>query len=215
MKISKRLKNVATLIDNDSSIIDVGCDHALLDIYLALNKNIKKIIASDNKKGPLLKAKENISFYNLENVIKTKLGDGLDTIEDDIDTIVITGMGGNNIINILEKGNLSNINSLVLSPQSEIPEVRKYLMNKNYIIEKELIVKDKKKYYFIIKFIKGNISYNEKELLFGPYLLKNRNDIFYEYLNEEIVKMNSVLRKVPDNKDIIKYIEMIDEIKKY
>ena len=80
MKISKRLKEIADLVDNGSNIIDVGCDHALLDIYLANNKDNIKVIASDNKKGPLEQARKNISSFNLENKIKFKYGDGLDPI---------------------------------------------------------------------------------------------------------------------------------------
>ena len=54
VKLSKRLKAIADLVDKDSKIIDVGCDHALLDIYLLknkndlFNKNIQNIIDKNN-----------------------------------------------------------------------------------------------------------------------------------------------------------------------
>ena len=83
-------------------MIDVGCDHALLDIYLASTYKNIKIIASDNKKGPLEGAKENIKKYHLENRIKLKLGNGIDPIEKEVNTIIISGMGGLNMIGILK-----------------------------------------------------------------------------------------------------------------
>ena len=49
MKINNRLRSVASLVSCNTSIIDVGCDHALLSIYLYLNKENVKVIASDIK----------------------------------------------------------------------------------------------------------------------------------------------------------------------
>ena len=101
VKLNKRLNAVASLVEENKSVIDIGCDHALLSIYIAQNKNPIKVIASDNKNGPLVKAKENVKYYQVEKQVKIKLGDGVDPIEDDIDTIVISGMGGLNMIGIL------------------------------------------------------------------------------------------------------------------
>ena len=68
MKISNRLKEIGNLITNAEVVVDVGCDHALLPIYLVLNNKSLSAIAVDNKIGPLNSAKENIKEYNLENV---------------------------------------------------------------------------------------------------------------------------------------------------
>ena len=63
MKISKRLKTISEFIDDNCNIIDVGCDHALLDIYLFKNKKNIKLIASDIGEGPLEQAEKNIKKY--------------------------------------------------------------------------------------------------------------------------------------------------------
>ena len=63
VKLSKRLKAIADLVDKDSKIIDVGCDHALLDIYLLKKTIIKKAIASDVNEGALNQAKRNIKLH--------------------------------------------------------------------------------------------------------------------------------------------------------
>ena len=94
VKLNKRLIAVSEFVDKGSSIIDVGCDHGYLSIYLSQTKKLNKVIASDINEGPLKSAQENIKKYKVEEKIKTKLGSGIDPIEPDIDTIIISGMGG-------------------------------------------------------------------------------------------------------------------------
>ena len=89
MKINSRLKKIGDLVESNSYCLDVGCDHALLDIYLVLkNKNIKTI-ASDVSIGPLEQAKKNIKKEGLEEKIEVRLGDGLSTYSNEINTIII------------------------------------------------------------------------------------------------------------------------------
>ena len=127
MKISNRLKLVASFVDDNSYVIDVGCDHALLDIFLVQNKNNIKTVASDVNEGPLEGARKNISLYNLEDKIEIKLGDGIRTINEETDTIIISGLGGETIIDILKEdiSRLKNIKTIILSPHSDIYKVRK------------------------------------------------------------------------------------------
>ena len=108
INISKRLQTIAELVldGNSRKIIDVGCDHALLDIYLLQNNENLKIIASDNKKAPLESARKNIERYSFLNKIELSLRDGIDSIDDDIDTIVIAGMGMDTIVEILENNKI-------------------------------------------------------------------------------------------------------------
>ena len=103
MKINNRLKNVANFVLKDSNVIDVGCDHALLCIYLASNYPNMRLIASDVREGPLKQAKANIEKYGLEDRITLKLGDGIATIDNDTNVIVISGMGGITIADIITK----------------------------------------------------------------------------------------------------------------
>ena len=102
MKINNRLKTIGDLVPLSSYPLDIGCDHALLSIYLVKEKNIPKAVASDNKSGPLKKAKENIKFYKVEDKVELIKAEGLDSYKEGIDTITISGMGGLNINRILE-----------------------------------------------------------------------------------------------------------------
>ena len=217
MRISKRLKAISNFIDDNSNIIDVGCDHALLDIYLFNNKKNVKLIASDIKEGPLEQAKKNIEKYGC-NDIKVKLGNGIDTIENYIDTIVIAGMGGDTIIDILNSGKdkLENVKTIVISPQSEWSKTRKFICDLDFIIEDEIIVEDSNKFYLIIKFVKGRKKYSNKELEYGPILLKNKSIEFKKYYNLLLEEKIKILKKVPIFKIVerVKYKKQINIIKK-
>lgn len=217
MKISNRLKLVASFVDDNSYVIDVGCDHALLSIFLVQNKNNIKVIASDVNKGPLEGARKNISLYNLEDKIEIKLGDGIRTINEDTDTIIISGLGGETIIDILKEdvSRLNNIKTLILSPHSDIYEVRKEVTSLGFKISNEIFTYDQNKPYTIIKFIKGKESYTDDELFFGPIILKNKNEYFYRYYQELNNKNKKILETIPkENMDIrnklIKEIERLD-----
>ena len=152
MKINERLERIGDLVEANSFCLDVGCDHALLDIYLVKkNKNIKAI-ASDIAEGPLEQAKQNIIRENLENEIETRLGPGLKTYSEGIDTIIISGMGGRNIIGICKDSPkvLKKINTLIISPNNYQEDVKRYLCKNGFYIENEEFVRDKKFIYQII-----------------------------------------------------------------
>ena len=98
MKISKRLEAISDFVDETDRIIDIGCDHAILDIYLCKKYEGINIIASDIHEGALDQAKSNVEKHKLSNRIETRLGDGLTIVNpSEIDTIVISGMGFHNI----------------------------------------------------------------------------------------------------------------------
>ena len=157
MKINDRLKKVGDLVDTNSSILDIGCDHALLDIYLVNNKKVEKAIASDVKEGPLKNAKENLKKYQLEDKIELRLGDGLDTYTDDIDTVIVSGMGGRTIIGMFKykPSIVKKINTLILSPNNYQEDVRRFFTSIGFYIEEESLVKEGKIIYQIEKLKRG------------------------------------------------------------
>ena len=114
MKISNRLKSIASLVTNEDIIADIGCDHAYLDIYLVKNKIIDKAYVSDVNYSALNNGIKNIKKYNLEDKIDAKLSDGISSISEDVNTIVISGMGASTIIKILDNPKINQINKLIL-----------------------------------------------------------------------------------------------------
>ena len=218
IKLSKRLADIASLVPIDSSVIDVGCDHALLDIYLYEHNLVRKIIASDINAGALDNAKENITKYKLTDYIETRLGNGLDTLKDDdgIDTIVISGMGAHTIVGIMKNNlkKLKNINTIIVQSNTKLFFLRSELTKLNYKIDEELILEDNQKVYTIIRFVKGHKYYSKKELYFGPILLEKKSATFTKYHKQELEKLNIFLHLIPKKKILERY-KIKKEIKLY
>jgi len=209
IKLSKRLEAISSLIPNNSKVIDIGCDHGLLDIYIYLKRISTKVIASDINQNALNNAKENIKKNNLEGIIETRLGNGLDTLksEDDIDTIIISGMGSLTAVEILKNNSnkLNNIETIIIQSNTKIEFLRKEVIKLNYYIEDEILIEDKKKIYTIIKFSKGKKKYTKKELYFGPILLEKNTILFQSNNKSEKNKLEIVLKQLPKNKIIDRY----------
>ena len=199
MKINDRLKLIGDLVKANSFCLDVGCDHALLDIYLVKrNKNIKAI-ASDVAEGPIEIAKNNIKRERLEGKIETRLGDGLDTYSDEVDTIIISGMGGRNMIGIMKSHIevLKKVDTIILSPNNYQEDVKRFLCNNGFYISNEKLVKEKKFIYQVIVFEKGKERYNKLDYFFGPVLRKNKDKLFIEYFTRELVSREILLKMLP------------------
>lgn len=209
MFINKRLKAVSDLVKDGSSFIDIGCDHAFLDIYLATRKDrsFKKIVASDSKEGPLKQAEKNVRQRKLAKQIELRLGNGLDVYTSDIDTVVISGMGGRNMIGIFKNhlSYLKTINTIIVSPNNYQMDVKKFLTKNGYIIDEEILVKENKFIYQAIRFVKGKKKYSKKEFFFGPILLTKKDDLFFEYYNREKKSREILLDVLPKNYRLRRY----------
>ncbi len=215
IKLSSRLKAISDFVCDDSSIVDVGCDHAYLSIFLYQHKKNINIIASDVNINALSNAKKNIKLYNLNSKIKVILSDGLEKINlFEIDTIIISGMGGKTIINILANANLKNIKQIIIQANTDIILVRKAIINMGFYIDDENLIMDSNKYYTIINFRKGKIKYTAKELYFGPKLLCKKEEIFLNKCDSDLKKLQNIFKNIPWTK-FIKKINMYLRIRLY
>ncbi len=222
MKINNRLKTIGDLVPLSSYPLDIGCDHALLSIYLVKEKGIQKVLASDNKSGPLKKAKENVNFYKVKDKIKLVEAEGLDSYEEGIDTITISGMGGLNINKILDdnKRYLKNINTLILSPNNYSIAVKRKLTKLGYHIDNEVLVKENNIIYEILVFKKGRKYYSYKKLFLGPVLMTKQDNLTKEYYQNLLETKRSLLKALPLSfsnkirvtKKEIKYLEEVINI---
>ena len=214
MKINNRLKLVGDYVDKGSVPLDIGCDHAKLSIYLLKEKNFPFVYASDNKIGPLNQARENVNYYNLADKIELIKADGLNSLNDKIDTITVTGMGGLTINKMFleNKNKLTNIKTIILSPNNFIKEVRETINKLGYYLKDEELVEESNKIYHILVFSKGNKTYSDKELYLGPILMTKNKEIIKRYYRNELSTINRVLLniKVPKAKQ-----EKLEKFKKY
>lgn len=216
IKLSKRLLTIANLIDDNSKVADIGCDHGLVSIYLAMNKQNISIIASDINQNALDNAIKNINKYHLEDKIKVCLSNGLDNINDEIDTIIISGMGGHTIVDILTNNQekLNTINNIIIQSNNDIEYVRRKIVKLGYYISKEKLILDKNIYYTVILFTKGKKKYTNKEYYFGPILLKENSKIFIEKNNKEYTKLVNIKNNIPKRKLLIR-LKILKELHMY
>lgn len=193
ISIDDRLKSIALLVDKCDSIADIGTDHGYLPIYLINNNIAKHAYACDVAAGPLNSAKENIAKYQLEDKITTILSDGLEKVPY-VNTVIMAGMGGNLIAQLLNNKKL-DYDTYILQANNNIDDLRRYLTNNNYEIIDEVVTYAHKKYYEIIKVVKGFQSLNELQIKYGPINLIKKTSLFKEKWSNVLSKYESILNE--------------------
>lgn len=158
IKLSKRLSKIVELCDPADTIIDVGTDHGKVPITIANLGISKNVIAIDNKPGPLETCKKNAELFitNRNVCFKPLLSNGLEKVDKNIESgIIISGIGFDNMKEIIEDINQYNFKYLILSPHTKITELIKLLLLLNIDVIDQVNVFEDDKYYYIIKAIKG------------------------------------------------------------
>lgn len=200
MQLSLRLSAIADMVTTGNRLVDVGCDHGYLPVYLIQQKKIPSAIAMDVRKGPLSRAKEHIRQYGLEEYIQTRLSDGLENLKaGEGDTLVIAGMGGPLMERILTDGQSvrDSFSEMILQPQSDIPHFRRFIQSQGFQIVEEKMVEEEGKFYPMMRVVRtcpegdGNENLVSEaapytlEEAFGKFLLKEHNPVLYRYLLRE------------------------------
>ncbi|NBJ80677.1 SAM-dependent methyltransferase [bacterium 1XD42-94] len=158
MKLSKRLELVLSFVKPVETAADIGTDHAYVPVELVRRGTAKHAVAADVRKGPLLRAKESIASAGLEHAIDTRLSDGLaGFLAGEAGAVVIAGMGGELLLHIMEQGRhmWDTVTQWILSPQSELYKVRKWLPANGFAIEKEGMVSEDGKYYTVMSVVRA------------------------------------------------------------
>ncbi|RQD76877.1 MAG: SAM-dependent methyltransferase, partial [Candidatus Syntrophonatronum acetioxidans] len=154
IKLTPRLKTIASLVPEGSIAADIGADHGYLSVFLVEQGICPKVIAGEKNEKPLKKARELVKSMELEDRVLIRLGDGLEVIKKGykVNTVIIAGMGGQTLVNILRKDyhKLKDIETLILQPMTDIPQVRKWLIENNYKIAREELAREGKQFYEII-----------------------------------------------------------------
>lgn len=200
MQLSLRLSAIADMVTIGNRLVDVGCDHGYLPVYLIQQKKIPSAIAMDVRKGPLSRAKEHIRQYGLEEYIQARLSDGLENLKaGEGDTLVIAGMGGPLMERILTDGQSvrDSFSEMILQPQSDIPHFRRFIQSQGFQIVEEKMVEEEGKFYPMMRVVRtcpegdGNENLVSEaapytlEEAFGKFLLKEHNPVLYRYLLRE------------------------------
>lgn len=206
IQLSKRLETVAKYIPKGSLLADIGSDHAYLPIYAYQHDLIKGAIAGEIADGPFTSAKKSVNESNLSEVIEVRKGDGLSIIteNDQVDCVTICGMGGSLITSILEKDKekLVNVNRLILQPNISANVIRRWLIEQNWELVAESILEEEGHIYEILVAEKGDrykpyeLDKLDKEILFGPFLLKEKSRPFLIKWQREYKEWTRILEQL-------------------
>lgn len=155
--LSNRLKNLVSFVTPGEKVADVGTDHGFIPIYLAVKELSPCLIASDVRQGPLLTARRNAAQYGVEDRISFRLSDGLAAVgREEVDTVILAGMGGETILHILEASPWSLEKKLILQPQSKTPELTAWLAGNGCFPVTAHLAEDAGIYYTIFLFQRGS-----------------------------------------------------------
>lgn len=166
--LDARLTQVAAFVRNGSRLADIGTDHALLPAELVRQGICTYAIASDIKKGPVAAATRTVAEAGLADKIDIRLGSGLETVKpDEVDDIVIAGMGGETIAMILNDAPWVRAERyrLVLQPMTRAEKLRRYLWENGFDILSEAAVQDGRHWYTVIRAAFVGKSFIPNELL--------------------------------------------------
>lgn len=198
MKLGERLQTIAAMVpEGVASIADIGTDHAYLPIYLVENNIVTRAIAGDVHQGPYLSAKNAVISAQLEQVISVRLGNGLEVVKPgEAEVVVIAGMGGQNIIDILRARPevIVAVKRLIVQPMIAAPAVRRWFQYNGWQIVGEQLVCEDGKLYQIIAAEPGEKQSFEPILYeIGPLLWQSKHPLLLLHLEELIDHLRGVL----------------------
>lgn len=200
--ISNRLKSVAGMVTKGYTVADIGTDHGYVPIYLIKHDISPKVYAMDINSGPLKIARANVENEGFEDRIIIKQANGMKALEPGrAESVIISGMGGELIVQILKESKVNDmVKEFILSPHKNPEVLRKYLIDNNYKITEEIMLKDSGKYYTIMKAVHGTENtYEMIELLYGRKLIEERNRTLREYLEIEEKKFSKIYNEMRNN----------------
>ena len=215
MKISKRLSACLKYTEGFNKLADIGTDHALLPINAVTLGYVSSAQAIDNKQGPFVIAYSNVLKYELNSKVEVILGDGIKKIDGDVDVVVISGMGGNLISDILLKDDKQNVKRFILQPNNDSHLVRAAIETIGFNIVDELVLNDNHKTYDLIVADIGKANYSEIELQFGPINIKEKPYFFIKRIEKEIAKLSKVLPHITTQsrkEEIESRLKLLEEV---
>ncbi|GAA0712592.1 class I SAM-dependent methyltransferase [Paraclostridium ghonii] len=202
MKLTDRLLKIASLVDEGKKIADIGTDHGYIPVYLLKNKKIDFAILADVNKGPLENAKKEVRHNKLEDKVDLRLGSGIEILNDnEVDQIIIAGMGGILISELLEakKSVAQNAQKLILQPMQAQSELRKYLYENGYEVINEVLVKEDFRIYEILEAKYTGKQTEVRDKIYyevSNKLIENKDELLVEFINKKINTYENIIKKL-------------------
>ena len=210
-----RLEEIINLVEDNSIVADIGTDHGIVPYELIKSNKAKKVIASDISEKSLDKLREKLDYLDEPEKIILNVSDGLDNLNEyQVDTIIISGMGGNLIVDILNKNIevAKSANCLILGANNSLSVLRKFLHDNSFEIIEEVDLFENDKYYQIIKIKVGKQLFsNDYEYEFGKFLIDNKSENLKQYIKQQIENKKTILSNISE-KDSDNVKNAIDNI---
>ena len=203
--LSPRLTAVASLVKKDSRIADIGTDHGYVPVYLYKSGVIKGAVAADVNPQPLSSCQSLVEQEGVGDAVKTRLSDGLKNIDSsEFDTVIIAGMGGELISQILSNADLRD-KHIILNPMTHPEHARRYLYDNGYTIDKDFIVKDGRHYYSVFDayYTGETVKRSQADYYLGNIRDFSHKDYFLHLLNY----LNNKQKSGEDLSCVIKAVE--------
>ena len=193
LELTPRLQLLADWVPSGARLADVGTDHAYLPVWLRLHGRVVSAIACDLREGPLARARETGRTWGVDGV-DYRLGNGLAVVApEEADTIVIAGMGGENIAAILAQApwTADETHTLLLQPQTRAEALRAFLAENGYAVRREALVEDRGTIYPVMEAGGGEMFLTLGQLYGGAALL--RDPLGERYIIEKIIRLQSAV----------------------
>jgi len=185
LPLSSRLLACCDFINKGDRVADVGCDHGYLGIHLLHSGIASSVIESDVAEGPLQSAMRNAAKFGVKNKMSFYLSDGLKNVPRDFDVVVCAGMGADTIMSIIHHAAhwLKDPKyRLILQCQSKRPELRQWLYDEGFRINRETLAKDGKFVYSIMEVVYDpGLGITPAETYITPQLLEDNHPLLPEY----------------------------------
>lgn len=201
--LTDRLQKVADLVPASQCMADIGTDHGYLPMYLVEKGIVESAIACDIHKGPLERAQEHLLSFPAREKISLRLGGGLSPLhQGEVDGVTICGMGGLMIRQILkeEAEKAKALHWMVLQPQNHVAELKQFLSENHFLIEKEVLSLDGGQLYEILKVVPGEmkaLSLLEAEI--GTTEDYRNDPLFSMHIQKLIKKRNFLVQGVAED----------------
>ena len=179
-----------------AKVADVGTDHAHIPIALIAENRADRVIAVDIKEGPLEIAKNNVAEYGFLDRIDIRRSDGLEAIlPEEVDTVIIAGLGGNVICDILSRAIGFDTHDFILQPMTAQDELREFLLRNGYRIVRESLAKEEDKIYDVMIVLhEWEETVTEDDLYFhiGRSLIEEEDPLLLEFLDKKIRQLEVI-----------------------
>ena len=184
--LDRRLSAVAEAIPLCRRAADIGADHGRLSLHLLAQGRCRHMIVSDISEYSLKKARHLLAIHGMDSRASFICADGLDAVNRPVEAIIISGLGGKTIADMLKRQPIPYDAQLILSPQTALPAVRKVLGGISYRLLREQVVKEADRYYHVMCAVPGLTTCSEKALYIGPVLVADTWQLLSEYFQWRI-----------------------------